>query len=176
MLEAVSELLVHHPFITSTLAGTLTLVAILRRISHTALRTKRLSPTAERVLIVGATSGVGRKLATLYAKRGAKVCIIGRRQGLLNEVKEECIQAGVAAGANPAFLAKAADMTSPEDLVSIRDYLEKGEIHSDRIEISTHAMKRVGGCRYDSHLRWSLSIASSYGRRKFSTRKCIYVC
>jgi short-subunit dehydrogenase len=41
----------------------------------------------KRVLIVGATSGIGRKLAELYAAKGCLVGITGRRNELLDEIK-----------------------------------------------------------------------------------------
>lgn len=39
------------------------------------------------IIIVGATSGIGRKMAELYAKKGYKVGITGRRQELLDEIQ-----------------------------------------------------------------------------------------
>ncbi|RYZ62694.1 MAG: SDR family NAD(P)-dependent oxidoreductase [Chitinophagaceae bacterium] len=41
------------------------------------------------VLIVGGTSGLGRRLAEMYAAEGAKVGIVGRRQHLLDEIKSQ---------------------------------------------------------------------------------------
>ncbi len=41
------------------------------------------------VLIVGGTSGLGRRLAEMYAAEGAKVGIVGRRQNLLDEIKNQ---------------------------------------------------------------------------------------
>lgn len=41
------------------------------------------------VLIVGGTSGLGRKLAELYAAEGATVGVVGRRQHLLEEIKQQ---------------------------------------------------------------------------------------
>ena len=39
------------------------------------------------VIIVGATSGIGRKMAELYAQKGYKVGITGRRKELLDEIQ-----------------------------------------------------------------------------------------
>jgi len=44
--------------------------------------------TAERVIIVGATSGIGRELAVLLAQRGYALGLIGRRQALLDELQQ----------------------------------------------------------------------------------------
>jgi short-subunit dehydrogenase len=43
----------------------------------------------EKIIIVGATSGIGRKLAELYAETGHKVGITGRRIELLEEFKHQ---------------------------------------------------------------------------------------
>lgn len=41
------------------------------------------------VIIVGATSGIGRKMAEMYVARGYRVGITGRRQWLLDELKNK---------------------------------------------------------------------------------------
>ena len=41
----------------------------------------------KKVIIVGATSGIGRKLAEIYAEKGYKVGITGRRKNLLDEIQ-----------------------------------------------------------------------------------------
>ena len=41
----------------------------------------------KKIIIVGASSGIGRKLAELYASNGNRVGITGRRNELLNEIK-----------------------------------------------------------------------------------------
>lgn len=40
------------------------------------------------IIIIGATSGIGRKMAETYAQKGYRVGITGRRQELLNEIKK----------------------------------------------------------------------------------------
>jgi short-subunit dehydrogenase len=42
----------------------------------------------KRIIIVGASSGIGREIACIYASDGHKVAITGRRSHLLNELKE----------------------------------------------------------------------------------------
>ena len=46
------------------------------------------TPLREKVIIIGATSGIGRELALLYLSRGHTVGITGRRVEKLNEIKE----------------------------------------------------------------------------------------
>ena len=43
----------------------------------------------ERVIIVGGTSGIGRRLAELYAAKGCRVGVTGRRCSLLDELREQ---------------------------------------------------------------------------------------
>lgn len=54
-------------------------------------RTNAIPAADERVLIIGASSGVGRALALQYASRGStKICIVGRRDKELVSVRDEC--------------------------------------------------------------------------------------
>lgn len=77
------------------LAGAVTAVAavfVLRRIIVKTRRNrcKRVRPTEERVLVLGASSGLGRTLAKQYAARGARVCVLARRSEALVELAREC--------------------------------------------------------------------------------------
>lgn len=42
----------------------------------------------KRVIIIGASSGIGKELALIYAQQGCRVAITGRRQYLLEELKQ----------------------------------------------------------------------------------------
>lgn len=44
---------------------------------------------SKNVLIIGASSGIGRRLAELYAETGCKVGIIARREHLLHEIQQQ---------------------------------------------------------------------------------------
>ncbi|KAH9971245.1 NAD(P)-binding protein [Lactifluus volemus] len=68
-------------------------------------RPKLVPPGTERVLVLGASSGIGRSIAQRYAERGAKVCVVARRSAEL---------AGICA-----------DFTRAEDLVSIRETISE---------------------------------------------------
>lgn len=46
----------------------------------------------QRVVIIGASSGVGKDLALLYAARGARLCLVARRE--LSAVVQECEERG----------------------------------------------------------------------------------
>jgi len=43
----------------------------------------------KKIIIIGATSGIGREMALLYLNQGHRVGITGRRSGLLDEIKSQ---------------------------------------------------------------------------------------
>ena len=61
-------------------------------------------------MIVGATSGIGRAAALLFAKEGAKVAVIGRRTDLLDALCTEIEQAGGIAIMITADVSKSQDI------------------------------------------------------------------
>ncbi len=79
------------------------------------------------------SSGIGRSIAHEYAKRGAKVCVIGRRTTELEGVRGECIDiyekngfGGVLQESDKALLTIQADFSQPEDMVRVRSEIETG--------------------------------------------------
>jgi NAD(P)-dependent dehydrogenase (short-subunit alcohol dehydrogenase family) len=73
-----------------------------------------------RVLVTGATAGIGRETAKLFARRGATVVVTGRNA----ERGEQTVAAIVAEGGQAEFLA--ADMNDPQSLRRLADQV--GEI------------------------------------------------
>ncbi|GAB6022868.1 hypothetical protein CHUAL_006966 [Chamberlinius hualienensis] len=64
----------------------------------------------KRVLVTGASSGIGEKVAYQYAKLGAKLVITARRAELLEKVEKKCKELGSpSVHSVPADMAKAAD-------------------------------------------------------------------
>lgn len=55
------------------------------------VRQQAIPYAQERVLIVGSSSGVGREIALQYARRGARVALVGRKVDDLKRVLQECI-------------------------------------------------------------------------------------
>ncbi|KAI1841493.1 hypothetical protein JX265_009940 [Neoarthrinium moseri] len=87
-------------------------------ISHRLLarnhRPQSIKRTEERVLVLGASSGVGRALARKYADQAARVCIVARREADLAVLAEEC-------GENCIW--EAADFSNVDDMVRVRERL-----------------------------------------------------
>ena len=92
-------------------------------------RTRKIQRKDERVLILGASSGVGRTLAHMYAQRGARVCVVGRRQKEIEEVELECktIQRIKEPEEDRNAFSFCADFASPEQMVMLRDVVQAGE-------------------------------------------------
>ena len=59
----------------------------------------------KKILVIGATSGIGRRLVEMYAARGeVRVGVMGRRKELLQEFAERC----------PDSMASVCDLAGPE--------------------------------------------------------------
>ncbi|KAI0435625.1 short-chain dehydrogenase [Xylaria telfairii] len=102
---------VHLAGLVTALAAVVVLRRIIKTRNH---RSRRLQPTKERVLILGASSGLGRTLAQRYAERGAKVCIVARRSEPLAELAREC---------GDGCLPFVADFTEAVDMGKLRELL-----------------------------------------------------
>src|SRR3989338_7746426 len=59
-----------------------------------------------RVVITGASSGIGKELALQYAQKGCRLLLAARRTNLLEEVREECLRRG-----SPEVLLQSTDVT-----------------------------------------------------------------
>ncbi|KAI8634046.1 short chain dehydrogenase [Xylariaceae sp. FL1651] len=77
-------------------------------------RSNRIRPSEERVVILGASSGLGRTLTRKYAARGARVCAVARRKEQLAQLAQEC---------GDRCLSVAADFTDASDMVHLRETL-----------------------------------------------------
>ncbi|KAG0014083.1 hypothetical protein BGZ82_001908 [Podila clonocystis] len=79
-------------------------------ISKAPARTTSIPKNQERVVIIGASSGIGSELARIYAHRQAHVVLVARRQALLESIVQEL---SPVAG---SILAIQGDVTLPEDV------------------------------------------------------------
>lgn len=87
-------------------------------------RQKVIPPSQERVLILGASSGIGREIAHIYAARGARVCVVARREDKLEQVQNECLELTFS---KDVILKSVADFSDPESLLHIRELLRLGQ-------------------------------------------------
>lgn len=93
-------------------------------------RASRFNPGAyfrdRTVLITGASSGIGRDLATTFARMGAKVVLIARRQAVLDAFARDLAVAG------GDVLVLAADVTRR---AAVRDAVDRALAHFGRIDV-----------------------------------------
>lgn len=68
------------------------------------------------MLVTGASGGIGRSTALLFASLGAHVIITARRLDVLNTVAEECRAGGKQAGFDVKVHAAALDMQKRSDI------------------------------------------------------------
>lgn len=93
----------------AALAATLPILYIL----HRNRRQRHLAD--ERVLVLGASSGVGHAIARHYAQRGARVCVVARRAEKIQALQDEC---------GASCMGQVADMTVVDDMVRVRAAIE----------------------------------------------------
>ncbi|KAJ1664801.1 hypothetical protein EV178_003778 [Coemansia sp. RSA 1646] len=90
-------------------------------VSYTVLRRMRPTPSVVgcRVVIVGASSGIGRSMALEYARCGAHLLLCARRKYELDQVAEDCLS--VAQPASSAVDVVIGDITERETQIALRD-------------------------------------------------------
>ncbi|KAL8591890.1 hypothetical protein ACOMHN_044386 [Nucella lapillus] len=71
----------------------------------------------KRVLVTGASTGIGEQLAYHYARFGASVIVTARRQHVLQKVVEKCRDLGVKGGVYDYVIADMADMASVDTVI-----------------------------------------------------------
>ncbi|KAJ7115332.1 hypothetical protein C8R44DRAFT_709734 [Mycena epipterygia] len=100
----------------------LALAPILALRRRRARRSFKLPRKNERVLIIGASSGIGRTLAHQYAELGVKnICVVGRRADKIAEVVAEC---NACKRADTEIVGITGDFAEVEDMVKLRTQLE----------------------------------------------------
>lgn len=72
------------------------------------MRRRRINLAGKRIVLTGASTGIGREMALALAGQGAVLAVAARREGLLNKLADEISNAG---GTRPIVLA--ADLTEP---------------------------------------------------------------
>lgn len=138
-----------HPHANTILAAvgvTLTVAFTLHRLRERRNRTRKISKTDERVVILGASSGIGRSIAHIYAQRGARVCVVGRRAEI-DEVEQECrtIQRIKETPDEKSAFSFKGDIANPEDMITLRDVLALGACFNPISVAATNKACRVAG-------------------------------
>jgi short-subunit dehydrogenase len=112
----------------ATALAILPVVYILHRLlkAKAPVRPSKVAKETERVVILGASSGIGRSIAHLYAERGARVLVVGRREGQVNEVVDECKQRaeGIDDSKGTKILGSTGDFASVDDMIKLRTMVE----------------------------------------------------
>ncbi|KAF8588446.1 NAD(P)-binding protein [Ramaria rubella] len=121
--------------------------------SSTPKRPGLVPHSQERVLILGASSGIGRATAHLYASRNAYVCIVGRREEQLEAVRLECVDL-LPSRDESRILKLTEDFSDPEGLLRIRDLLIKEWNGLDTLVVNAgvsalHPLLSVAGVQKD---------------------------
>lgn len=76
-----------------------------------------------KIVIIGATSGIGKALAEQYAKTDAKIAIVGRREDKLQDIATTC---------EDKYIYRVCDVTVTDMLVNTLDYILN---HLDSIDL-----------------------------------------
>lgn len=124
-IHLLTTLLRRYPFVSLVVT-----LASFRMLFSTPRRSRKLHQTEERVVILGASGGIGRAIALKYASTGARVCIVARREHELAKVAEEC--RAVAQNTKKAItdydpvLHVQGDFTVVEDMVNLRAKVQEG--------------------------------------------------
>ena len=94
-------------------------------------------------MVLGASNGIGRSIALQYAERGAQVCIVGRREALVNEVVAEChnirnalLLSDKYEQENSSIFGVAADFANVDDMIRTRTIVEASEVPGSSLESS----------------------------------------
>ncbi|ORV29008.1 short-chain dehydrogenase [Mycolicibacterium conceptionense] len=72
------------------------------------MRRRRINLSGKRIVLTGASTGIGRQMALALSRQGAELVVVARREGLLNKLADEISHAG---GTSPRVLA--ADLAEP---------------------------------------------------------------
>lgn len=133
-LKSVLETARSSPLTLIPLVALLT-APFLFRASRSPKRSSIIPPLQERVLILGASSGVGRVLASLYAARGARACLVARRESELKKAYAESVVAAATLGKKNEEMRRdivmvVADASDARQMVDLRTRLEEGMCES----------------------------------------------
>lgn len=139
----------------SLVAASFPAVYLLHKLRSRQKRSGTVKPDDERVLVLGASSGVGRAVAKQYAARGTRVCVVARSSDSISQLSKEC---------GDRCIWVDADFTKVEDMVRVRERIQKGALFQCTLALC-HAKRyhRMGRPRYLTCLRRSICAPTSNG-------------
>ncbi len=97
------------------------------------------------VLVTGATGGIGAAVAQAYARRGARLVLLARSAGLLDQVAAECRRLGADAGTQA--LVTAADVA---DAAAVDGAFAAAVRRFGRVDVVVHSAAVVAYGRFDT--------------------------
>ena len=97
-------------------------------------RTRKLSRAKERVVILGASRGVGLAIAHEYALAGARIFLVARREDMLAQAEEECKELSAKtqtedSGRGKTILSARADLGAVDDMLALRAKVQEGNLY-----------------------------------------------
>ena len=102
-------------------------------------RTNKIPRVNERVVILGASRGLGLATAHEYALAGAKLCLVARREDMLANAVEECKELRAKSSSTPkdedAIISMKADFVVVDDMLALRTKIQEGTSYSIPIEV-----------------------------------------
>ncbi|EJD04231.1 NAD-binding protein [Fomitiporia mediterranea MF3/22] len=124
-----SNLVRNNPLLASV--SLLSILFLLRRQHRPNKRQTKIPLNEEHVLILGASSGVGRTLAVQYVQRGAYVCIVARNKEGLEGTRRECLGVSESMSnlkgegeAEKRVVAVVADFSDAEGMAKVRERIQ----------------------------------------------------
>uniref|UniRef100_G3PHF5 Hydroxysteroid (11-beta) dehydrogenase 1-like b n=1 Tax=Gasterosteus aculeatus TaxID=69293 RepID=G3PHF5_GASAC len=112
-----------------------------------------------RVLVTGASTGIGEQMAYHYARFGAQVVITARRDKVLQKVAEECLRLGA-----QKALYVAADMASESDPDTVVDFALEHLGGLDYLVLNHIGPSPFSMWEGDvEHTRWLMKVARRFG-------------
>ena len=74
----------------------------------------------------------------MYARRGARVCLVARRADKLNDAEKECLDEVGDEEKDERVIAVVADAGNVEDMVRVRETILQSTCHHEALRIRLH--------------------------------------
>lgn len=111
----------------------------------------------QNVVIIGASSGIGREMAMIYAARKLNLILVSRRKPLLDELVQKCNALGASA---TAF---SADITNQTDMDDLAQFCLENLGKCDTLVISSGILSILPFAQVTSQVTRSLFETNTFG-------------